>query len=278
MKCYNGYNRLNKVLFWGVQAVYLKRKGVLSDSSNGLSKGLDSPNLLNPLDPVEEKDDIFIIGGEEAEDGDLRNEDSDIAVGIPVFQNILRDMIPGVNVKVLKLTTPGKVDKDVISKVIEQIIEEEEDEEEEDEEDEESEKDSDFEDLEVEDKVKDDLQEKDAELDSDVAFLENQGRNEVAVKIIVGGLAQKLSGGFSAENRLRVPAKLEKKGRASFCFSVEKDVNEQNSPGKELNSMDKKSKPRGQSSIDHVMLDLAKFIGKEKIPMKVGLNHCMLIL
>lgn len=261
--------RVNKMGEYKQQAVYLKRKGVLSDSSNGLSKGLDSPNLLNPLDPVEEKDDIFIIGGEEAEDGDLRNEDSDIAVGLPVFQNILRDMIPGVNVKVLKLTTPGKVDKDVISKVIEQIIEEEEDEEEEDEEDEESEKDSDFEDLEVEDKVKDDLQEKDAELDSDVAFLENQGRNEVAVKIIVGGLAQKLSGGFSAENRLRVPAKLEKKGRASFCFSVEKDVNEQNSPGKELNSMDKKSKPRGQSSIDHVMLDLAKFIGKEKIPMKV---------
>ncbi|XP_038887910.1 protein EXECUTER 1, chloroplastic isoform X2 [Benincasa hispida] len=258
--------RVNKTGEYKQQAVYLKRKGVLSDHSNGSSKGLDSPSVLNPLDPIEEKDDLFIIGGEEAEDGEIRNEDSDIAVGFPVFQNILRDMIPGVKVKVLKLSTPEKVDKDVISKVIEQIIEEEEDEEEEDEEDGESEKDSDFEDLEVEDKIKDDHQERDAELDADDGFLENQGRNEVAVKIIVGGLVQKLSGGFSSKNILRVPAKLEKKGRSSFSFSVENDVNEQDSLGKELNS---KSKPRGQSSIDHVMLDLAKFVGKEKIPLKV---------
>lgn len=259
-------------LFWGVQAVYLKRKGVFSDSSNGSCKGLDSSSALNPLDPLEEKDDLFIIGSEEAEDGDIRNEDSDIAVGFPVFQNILRDMIPGVKVKVLKLSTPGKVDKDVISKVIEQIIEEEEDEEEEDEEDGESEKDSDFEDLEVEDKIKDGHQERDAELDADDGFLENQGRNEVAVKIIVGGLVQKLSGGFSSKNVLRVPAKLEKKGRSTFLFSVENDVKEHDSVGKELNSLDRKSNPRGQSSIDHVMLDLAKFVGKEKIPLKVGLK------
>lgn len=260
--------RVNKTGEYKQQAVYLKRKGVFSDSSNGSCKGLDSSSALNPLDPLEEKDDLFIIGSEEAEDGDIRNEDSDIAVGFPVFQNILRDMIPGVKVKVLKLSTPGKVDKDVISKVIEQIIEEEEDEEEEDEEDGESEKDSDFEDLEVEDKIKDGHQERDAELDADDGFLENQGRNEVAVKIIVGGLVQKLSGGFSSKNVLRVPAKLEKKGRSTFLFSVENDVKEHDSVGKELNSLDRKSNPRGQSSIDHVMLDLAKFVGKEKIPLK----------
>ncbi|KAA0031451.1 hypothetical protein IC582_000227 [Cucumis melo] len=259
--------RVNKMGEYKQQAVYLKRKGVLSDNSNGPFKGLDSPSVLNPLDPIEEKDDLFIIGGEEAEDVDIRSEDSDIAVGFPVFQNILRDMIPGVKVKVLKLSTPGKVDKDVISKVIEQIIEEEEDEEEEDEDDGESEKDTDFEDLEVEDKIKDDHQEKDAGLDADDGFLENQGRNEVAVKIIVGGLVQKLSGGVSSKN-VRVPAKLEKKGRSSFSFSIENDVNEHDSLGKELKSVDRKSKPRGQGSIDHVMLDLAKFVGKEKIPLK----------
>ena len=259
--------------------MYLKRKGDFSDSSNGSSKELDSPSLLNPFDPVEEKDDIFIIDGEEAEDGDIRNEDSDIAVGLPVFQDILRDMIPGGKVKVLKLTTSGKVDKDVISKVIEQIIEEEEDEEGEDDEEEEeeeeddgeSEKESGFEDLEVEDKIKDEHQENDAELIADDGFL-NQGQNEVAVKIIVGGLEQKLSGGFSAKNTLRVPAKLEKKGRSSFSFSIVKDSNEQDSIGKELNSMDRMSKSRGRSSNDYVMLDLAKLIGKEKIPLKVALK------
>ncbi|KAG6571871.1 Protein EXECUTER 1, chloroplastic, partial [Cucurbita argyrosperma subsp. sororia] len=261
--------RVNKKGEYKQQAVYLKRKGVFSDSSNGSSKGIDSPSLSNPLDPVEEKDDLFIVGGEEAEDGDIRNGDSDIAVGFPVFQDILRDMIPGVKVKVLKLTAPGKMDKDMISKVIEQIIEEEEDEEEEDEEDGESEKDSDFEDLEVEAKTKDGQQERDAELDVDDGFLENQGRNELAVKIIVSGLVQKLSSGFSSKNVLRVPAKLEKKGRYSFSFSIENDVNKQESIERELSPMDRKSKPRGQSSIDHVMLDLAKFVGKEKIPLKV---------
>ncbi|XP_022927782.1 protein EXECUTER 1, chloroplastic-like [Cucurbita moschata] len=273
---------MNKKGEYKQQAVYLKRKGDFSNSSNGSSKELDSPSLLNPFDPVEEKDDIFIIDGEEAEDGDIRNEDSDIAVGLPVFQDILRDMIPGGKVKVLKLTTSGKVDKDVISKVIEQIIEEEEDEEEEDDEEEEeeddgeSEKESGFEDLEVEDKIKDERQEN-AELIADDGFLENQGQNEVAVKIIVGGLAQKLSGGFSAKNILRVPAKLEKKGRSSFSFSIVKDSNEQDSIGKELNSMDRMSKSRGRSSNDYVMLDLAKLIGKEKIPLKVLKNLSELI-
>ncbi|XP_023530430.1 protein EXECUTER 1, chloroplastic-like [Cucurbita pepo subsp. pepo] len=275
---------VNKKGEYKQQAVYLKRKGDFSDSSNGSSKELDSPSLLNPFDPVEEKDDIFIIDGEEAEDGDIRNEDSDIAVGLPVFQDILRDMIPGGKVKVLKLTTSGKVDKDVISKVIEQIIEEEEDEEGEDDEEEEeeeeddgeSEKESGFEDLEVEDKIKDEHQENDAELIADDGFL-NQGQNEVAVKIIVGGLEQKLSGGFSAKNTLRVPAKLEKKGRSSFSFSIVKDSNEQDSIGKELNSMDRMSKSRGRSSNDYVMLDLAKLIGKEKIPLKVLKNLSELI-
>lgn len=49
-------------------------------------------------------------------------------------------------------------------------------------------------------------------------------------------------------------------------------MKEHDSVGKELNSLDRKSNPRGQSSIDHVMLDLAKFVGKEKIPLKVGLK------
>ncbi|XP_022988702.1 protein EXECUTER 1, chloroplastic-like [Cucurbita maxima] len=274
---------VNKKGEYKQQAVYLKRKGDFPGNSNGSSKESDSPSLLNPFDPVEEKDDIFIIDGEEAEDGDIRNEDSDIAVGLPVFQDILRDMIPGGKVKVLKLTTSGKVDKDVISKVIEQIIEEEEDEEEEDDEEEEeeddgeSEEESGFEDLVVEDRIKDGHQENDAKLNADDGFLENQGQNEVAVKIIVGGLEQKLSGGFSAKNTLRVPAKLEKKGRSSFSFSIVKDSNEQDSIGKELNSMDRMSKSRGRSSNDYVMLDLAKLIGKEKIPLKVLKNLSELI-
>uniref|UniRef100_M4F7B5 Uncharacterized protein n=1 Tax=Brassica campestris TaxID=3711 RepID=M4F7B5_BRACM len=73
-----------------------------------------------------------------ADDSDLLDESSG-------FQTFLRDMIPGVKVKVMKVNSPGKVDKDFISKVIDQIA---------DEEDEDEENDFDIEDIVVEEETK----------------------------------------------------------------------------------------------------------------------------
>ncbi|KAL6209460.1 hypothetical protein ACLB2K_020402 [Fragaria x ananassa] len=111
---------VNKKGGYRQQAVYLKRGGVFPDFPQGSSKAMDT---LNPLDSTGEKNDIFLEGSADTEDDDDMDDDLDLSEGLSGFQSILRDMIPNVKVKVLKVTAPGKVDRDLISKVIEQIIE-----------------------------------------------------------------------------------------------------------------------------------------------------------
>lgn len=173
-------------------------------------------------------------------------------------------MIPGVKVKVLKVTAPEKVDKDLISKVIEQIIEEDD-----------KEKDNEIENSEVEDEIKSESdQESDViELDGgseEQSDQESEEQNEIAVKFVVGGLVKNMSNGVSSKDMLRVPAKLDKKGRSTFSFSVEKDDSDQDTLEKEQPSVDGKSKRRGRRRMENIMFDLTKFIGREKIPLKVN--------
>ncbi|KAM1002390.1 hypothetical protein COP2_002921 [Malus domestica] len=256
------YSSADAVLGWGEgfykderdKAVYLKQGGVFQDSSQVSSKSLDASGSLNPFDSTEEKGDLFVADGEDADDG------SDLSEDISGFQSFLRDIIPNVKVKVLKVTSPGKVDRDLISKVIEKIIEE-------DDED----KDSEIESLDAEDEeqVEGDEEKDVIELDADPGIIQNAERREIAVKVVVGGLGQRLSSKPPTKNLLQVPAKIEKKGSLSFSFTVEKDINQQESRGKEQSSVDKKAKLGGQRSIDNVMFDLSKFMGKEKIPQKV---------
>ncbi|KAB2603329.1 protein EXECUTER 1 [Pyrus ussuriensis x Pyrus communis] len=254
------YLTANKNGEYREQAVYLKQGGVFQDSSQVSSKSLDASGSLNPFDSTEERGDLFVADSEDAEDCDDSDDGSDLSEDISGFQSFLRDMIPNVKVKVLKVTSLGKVDRDLISKVIEQIIEE-------DDED----KDSEIESLDAEDEeqVEGDEETDVIELDADPGIFQNAERREIAVKVVVGGLGQKLSSRLPTKNLLRVPAKIEKKGRLSFSFTVEKDINQQDSRGREQSSVDKKAKLGGQQGIDNVMFDLSKFMGKEKIPQKV---------
>lgn len=248
------------------QAVYLKRKSVFQDSSTVSSKTVGATSRLGPSGSGEEKSDLFVVSTEDdedvadEEDDDDADDGSDVGEGLTSFQNILQDMIPGVKVKVLKVNAPGKVDQDFISKVIEQIIDEEDEE-----------KDAEVESIEVDDENKSESdQERDRiEMDADSRVIDSDRRGEIAVKVVVGGLAQKLPGSVPTMESLRVPAKLMKKGRVTFSFSIEKDINQQDSSLKTNGSMDRKAKVQGQRSIDNIMFDLAKFIGREKIPLKV---------
>ncbi|KAE8698547.1 hypothetical protein F3Y22_tig00110597pilonHSYRG00381 [Hibiscus syriacus] len=184
-----------------------------------------------------EESDLFVVSTEHDEDGDFEEEEDDddaddesgVGEGLTSFQNILRDMIPGVKVKVLKVSAPGKVDQDFISKR--------------------------------------DL----FEMDGDGGVIGRDKRGEIAVKVVVGGLVQKLSSSVPAVESVRVPAKLVKKGRLTFSFSIETDVNKQDSSLKTKGSMNRKSNAHNQHSMDNIMLDLAEFVGsgKEKIPLKV---------
>ncbi|GLT68556.1 hypothetical protein SLA2020_407750 [Shorea laevis] len=237
------------------QAVYLKRRSSIPDSSAVSSMASGATSRQSPSGSNEDKSDLLIVSAEDAEDGDDTDDGTDLTEGLLGFQNVLRDLIPGVKVTVLKVTAPGKVDRDFISKVVEQIMEEEDED-----------KDDETESLKVEDEVKDESdQERDEiQMDSDSETDDKSGKSEMAVKVVVGGLVQKLSGSVPATDR--VPAKLQKSGRFSFSFSIEKDINQQDS--KEQASRIK-AKLQGQRSIENVMSDFAKHIGGEKIPLKV---------
>lgn len=265
------------------QAVYLKRRGTFHGSPTTSSKALDAAEKLSSVESTEDRSQLFVGSTEDLESGDDKNDGSDPAEAMPGFQNVLKDMIPGVTVKIFTVTTPEKVDKDLISKVIEQIIEEEKDEDEDgdgdeeeddddDEDDDEDEEKDDTESLELDGIKSENDQERDDEIDINAGLgtFEREEQNEIAVKVVIGGLVQKLSSNLSTRDLLRVPAKLQMKGHGSFSFTVEKEVNQQDSHDKGKSSSDKSTKFQGQRRVGHVMFDLAKFIGRGKVPSKVG--------
>ncbi|MBA0727390.1 hypothetical protein Golax_000386, partial [Gossypium laxum] len=251
------------------QAVYLKKRRVFPDPSKVSSKTSEATSRRVPSVTSEDKSDLFVVSTEDDEDGDYEDDDDDVAEdgsdvgeGLTSFQNLLQDLIPGVKVKVLKVSAPGKVDQDFISKVIEQIIDE-------DDED----KDAEVESLELDDELKseNDHERDQFEMDVDSGFIDSDKRGEIAVKVVVGGLVEKFSGSVPALDSVRVPAKLVKKGQLTFSFSIEEDVNQQVSNLKTKGSTDRKPKAQSQRSVDNIMFDLAKFIGsgRDKIPLKV---------
>ncbi|MBA0815679.1 hypothetical protein Gohar_000438, partial [Gossypium harknessii] len=260
---------VNKKGEYKQQAVYLKKRRVFPDPSKVSSKTSGATSRRVPSVTSEDKSDLFVVSTEDDEDGDYEDDDDDVAEdgsdvgeGLTSFQNLLQDMIPGVKVKVLKVSAPGKVDQDFISKVIEQIIDE-------DDED----KDAEVESIELDDELKseNDHERDQFEMDVDSGFIDSDKRGEIAVKVVVGGLVEKLSGSVPALDSVRVPAKLVKKGQLTFSFSIEEDVNQQVSSLKTKGSTDRKPKAQSQRSVDNIMFDLAKFIGsgRDKIPLKV---------
>ncbi|KAM7262670.1 hypothetical protein ACFE04_000353 [Oxalis oulophora] len=257
--------KVNKKREFKLQAVYLKRKGIFPDPSSMPFKTFGPTKRMSPSVSTEDKNDLFVV----SEDGDDENDtdnDSDLAEGLPGFKSILQDMIPGMKVKVLKITTPEKVDRDFIAKVVEEIM---------DEEDEEEEKDIDEEILSMEEEAKteSDHEKDETDLDSsrETEIIDNEeDQNEIAVKVVVGGLVQKLSGSLPIKETVRVPAKLDQMEKSSFSFCIEKEINQQDSSARDLASMDGKAKLQGPPrTADRIMLDLAKFVGREKIPLKV---------
>nr|GLL23803.1 protein EXECUTER 1, chloroplastic-like [Ipomoea trifida] len=267
--------RMNKNGDYKQQAVYLKRRTVPQDSTIPTPMFSGTRNL-DSLSPTEYKDDLFGKGKEVSEDDENRDDDSG-------FENKLRDMVPGVKVKVLKVTAPAKVDRDLISKVIEQVLDDDDDEDEDEDEEDidletvDSEVDEDdFEedielevvDAEVDIKVENNEEQNVIELDTDTGTRDNEEQSQVAIKVVVGRLVQNMSSSAHRKDLLRIPATLDRKSRLSFTFSIED--NEQTSSGDGESSSNRKPKLHSQRSMDHLMLDLAKFIGKGKIPEKIA--------
>ncbi|KAJ8506153.1 hypothetical protein OPV22_007039 [Ensete ventricosum] len=189
-----------------------------------------------------------------------KDDDTNVTDGITTIQNILRDLIPGVKVRVLKLVSPGKVDRDLIAKVVEQIMEEEEESSEEDDSDEE------LESLETDDiDAEHDIE--DFEMDSGDSTGKHEGKSEVSLKVVISGLTPKLSADVPPANLVRVPARLEKRDHMSFSIILEQDVIRS---GIDEKRQTLKRKAFARQNADILSSELAKVIpNKEKIHLKV---------
>ena len=219
-----------------------------------------------PLDPAEIQADFSIEGAEVSEENEDGNDD-DPSEEIPGIHDVLDDMIPGVKVKVMKVVSPGKVDRDLISQVIEQIIEDEED----------VESGSETEVTESEEELK-------GESDVDVIEMDAGGMAnfdtsddienampEMSLKFVIEGRMQRMGPGSLPPNELvRVPATIEQKGRLSFLFSVKPEDGAQESSGKGSAPTEKSTSRTSRRSPDLIIADLAKaLVNREKISLKV---------
>ncbi|KAL0891464.1 hypothetical protein Bca101_015447 [Brassica carinata] len=235
------------------QAVYLKWKEIFPDVPTMPTRTPNTPRLLTP--PVWKGDagNLAVEPSEDDEETDNSDDDSDLLDESSGFQTFLRDMIPGVKVKVMKVNSPGKVDKDFISKVIDQIADEEDD--------------FDIEEIVVEEETKAETDEKDADIEVESVtdeVIDSNGGKEIAVKFVISDIVDRLSGNQPLKESLRSPANLESVEKSSFYLRLEKDLNVQASKGAEGTLVGGKGNRQSRRRIDNIMVDLAKSIEKEK--------------
>lgn len=244
------------------QAVYLKRVSRSSRRSpKKLIKGPDAGSLNQSGGLIQEQNDVF--SDDLKANGEDRDDDSDVSDGLKGIQNVLRDLMPGVKVRVMKVVAPGKVDRDLISKAIEQIIDE-------DDEEEESTDDEldglDKEDVKLENGIQIDEIKSDT-MESIGHAMEKQ--NEIPMKFVIGTLMQNMSTDLPPKDVVRVPAKLERNNRLSFLFTIEQDVKQKESSAKGQVLQKRAAALSAQQSYK-AMFDLSKsLLNKETIPMNV---------
>lgn len=248
---------INKRGEYKQQAVYLKRTRASREFPILPSKLSTPPGSLSPLESTDKTD--LLSGTEDVGDGEDEDDDSDIAESFSGFDNVLRDIIPVVKVKVLKVTSPAKVDREMLSKMVEQTIEEE---------DEGKDNELESADRDNEDFSESDNDQNDIDMDAGGVILDGPGRSEMAVKVVVGDLVQNLSDGQLEKHVIRVPARLEQRGRLSFSFTVESDKPEVTS-GKGQSLRNKKPKLLDRRNMDSVMSEFVKGIARGKLPTKV---------
>lgn len=227
------------------------------------------PNKPSELPVGENLDSSIRSSDEKGADVDDSENDPDITDGFSGIQDILKDMIPGANVKVLKVVSPEKVDRDLISKVIEQIMEEEDDD---DDDDDDNVKDFEIESSEVEDNLEKDSGSEEIIVDNvDATIDTSDGQSGLSVEFIVSGIPQNFNDKpLNDDDFVCMPASLEKTDRFSFSIMTE-DGLQNNSVEKEKHSPNKVHRPPLMNTPDIIMADLAKTLASRKrIPLKVG--------
>eukprot|EP01018_Ginkgo_biloba_P014995 Gb_01772 [translate_table: standard] len=154
--------------------------------------------------------------------------------------------------------TPEQADTDIISGVFEQLMQED---------DEEKVDETTIKGVAAEFKIKGDLRDGRV-LVGDSDFME---RIEIAAaKVALGTLLQSIAEDAPPRVPLRVPAKIENRGRDSFCFHIEDDHNQEQAQGKEMTPSWKVASISREGSADPMPPDVPKFLwNAEKLPVKV---------
>uniref|UniRef100_A0A0C9S9J0 TSA: Wollemia nobilis Ref_Wollemi_Transcript_7645_2142 transcribed RNA sequence n=1 Tax=Wollemia nobilis TaxID=56998 RepID=A0A0C9S9J0_9CONI len=164
---------------------------------------------------------------EKIDDAELGDE------GLKRVLKFLRAGIPGLKFKVLKVAIPDQADTDIISGVFDQL----------------------FQDINKE-KDKSDLQKDKVTVGGINDILELI--EIAAAKLAFGTLLQSIAEDAPPNVPIRVPAKLEKRDRDTFCFHIEDEGNRHSARGKELIPSWKVATIAKQTSADPMSSDVPK--------------------
>ncbi|KAK1299959.1 hypothetical protein QJS10_CPB13g00218 [Acorus calamus] len=232
------------------QAVYLKRKNVRSRNILEKPRTLKVNTSTPQNDSTEGQNDLSDKSIDDVEDGE-KDDDSDEVANLP---KPLRDIITGGKVKVVQVVSTTKLDRDLISKVIEQIIEDE---------DEDEEKDMDLRSIESGDDVKSDSDAEEIELVDGGEISDTiEEQTNMSMKFVLDGLMQKPSMDVSPKDFIRVPAQIQKRDRLSFLFSVKQDDLPQVAGRNGVRNPAFRSVDLGMSGIAKVFVSREKFSKK----------------
>lgn len=179
------------------QVVYLQRNRQPADASFSVS-----PKATEDSDTDTEKNDDADVGDE----------------GLRRVLKFLKAGMPGLKFKVLKVVTPEQANTDIISGVFEQLIQ-----------DVNKEKDGE---TTGEDKTGGDLHNDKVTVGGNSDFM--QLIEIAAAKVAIGTLLQSIAEDAPPSLPVRVPAKIERRGRDSFCFHIKDDGSRQSVRGKQM--------------------------------------------
>lgn len=203
------------------QVIYLQRNGQSADASFSVSSKAT----------------------EESETDTEKNEDADVGdEGLRRVLKFLKAGMPGLKFKVLKVVTPERTNTDIISGVFEQLIQ-----------DVNKEKD---EETTSEDKTEGDLLNDRVTVGGNSDFM--QLIEIAAAKVAIGTLLQSIAEDAPPSLPVRVPAKIEKRGRDSFCFHIKDDGSRKSVRGKQMTPAWKVATIAKQTSTDVMSPDVPK--------------------
>lgn len=241
------------------QAVYLRRaRGTPGDSlqvletedANRSGSAKSAPEGSQKNNNTENPGDVE-NGGDKVDGMDLKDD------GLNRILNFLRERIPGIKFKILKVIAPEGADMD--ARIFDELLQ-----------DSDEEKNEEIDSGErSEDEIKiGELQDDKVTTGGDSELSEKH--KEIPIKLVIGGVLQSSSEDKTPPIPIRVPARIEYKRRDVFVFHTEEKEDQQKDSGKEKMPELKVATIAAQASAELMPPDVAKvFWNVEKGPIKV---------